>query len=356
MKILFVISSLHMGGAERVLSTLANHLSFNHDVVIVKLDNKEVFYEINEKITVESLDLEKANNSFLKKIAHNFTLLYSIRKNVKKYNPDIIISFMDRTNINTLLATMFLKNKVIISERTNYDAQKNKLLRALRSIIYPFSNGMVVLSQYDYDKYHNVKNKKIIFNPLFINTNTDTILEKEKLIISVGRLIEGKAFDVLLKALNTIDKALLNDWKVYIIGEGKERQKLEFMVNDFGLKKTVEFIGPKKNIVDYYKKASIFVSTSRAEGFPNSLSEALSLGCASIATDCISGPSELIKNAENGFLVEVDNVDEIRNKLELLIKDESLRNTFSKKSIEMSKKYNVENIVREWEKYIEEII
>lgn len=356
MKILFIISSLGSGGAERVLSTLANYLSLNHEVVIVKLDNKESFYGINENVTVESLNLEKENNTILKKILHNFTLLSSIRKSIQKNNPDIIISFMDRTNINTLLATIFLSNKVIISERTNYNAQRNKFLRVLRTITYPLSDGMVVLSQYDYDKYHNVKNKKIIFNPLFINDSIDTTITREKLIVSVGRIIESKAFDVLLEAIAKINKKSLENWKIYIIGEGREKEKLEFMVDKLGLVKTVKFLGLKKNIVDYYKKASIFVSTSRSEGFPNTLSEALSLGCASVATDCITGPSELIKNEENGFLVEVDNVNQIKDKLELLIEDESLRGTFSRKSIDMSKKYKTENIVKEWEKYIDEII
>ncbi|RLA74316.1 MAG: glycosyltransferase family 4 protein [Epsilonproteobacteria bacterium] len=356
MKILFIISSLGLGGAERVLSTLANHLSLNHEVLILKLDNEEPFYKISNDVTIESLDLEKSNNSILKKIVHNFTLLSSIRKSIKKYDSDIIISFMDRTNINTLLATRFLGKKLIISERTNFDAQKNKILRKLRNITYPYTDGMVVLSQYDYNKYYNVKNKKIIFNPLFVNADIDSMITKEKVIISVGRIIESKAFDILLNALVKIDSKLLQDWKVYIIGDGRERQKLESMVVDFDLVNTVEFLGVKKNVVNYYKKASIFISTSRSEGFPNTLSEALSLGCASIATDCISGPSELIKNEDNGFLVEVDNIDQIKDKLELLMKDKTLRDTFSRRSIEMSKKYKIDNIVKEWEEYINEII
>ncbi len=354
MKILFIISNLSIGGAERVLSTLANHLSLHHEVVIVKLDHKEPFYEIDNNIIIESLNLEKVNNTILKKVIHNFTLLSSIRKSIKKYNPNITISFMDKTNISVLLATRFLSNKLIISERTNYSAQKNKLIRILRSIIYPLSDGMVVLSQYDYDKYHNVKNKKIIFNPLFIDDKVSST--KDKIIISVGRLWKGKAYDIFLEALARIDKELLDDWNVYIIGEGPERQKLEAIVDKLGLVKTVKFLGVKKNIVDYYQQASIFVSTSRSEGFPNTLSEALSLGCASIATDCITGPSELIKNEENGFLVEVDNINQISEKLEILIKDKSLRDDFSRKSVEMSKKFKTENIVKEWEKYIDEII
>ena len=356
MKILFTISSLRSGGAERVLTTLANSLSINNEVIIVKLDNKGAFYTVKKNIVIESLDLYNVGESILKKVFHNVVIALSIRKSIEYYNPDIIVSFMDRTNIYTLLATRFLDKKIIISERTNYDFIKSKLWKAVRNLVYPLSNGMVVLSKYDYDKYYFVKNKKIIFNPLFLDNSKIEGIEKEKIILAVGSIVPGKAFDILIKSLNKVDKSLLEGWKVYIIGDGVERESLEMMVEELQLKSTIKFLGLKKNIEDYYKKASVFMSTSRAEGFPNALSEALSLGCASIATDCITGPSELIKSGVNGFLVEVDNVDQIKNKLEILIKDKSLRDTFSRRSIEMSKKYNVESIVKEWEVYINEII
>ena len=195
---------------------------------------------------------------------------------------------------------------------------------------------------------------KIFFN--FVNNSKIQDMQKEKIILAVGSIVPGKAFDILIESLSRVDKSLLENWKVYILGEGDKKESLEIMVEELQLSSTIKFLGLKKNIEDYYKKASIFVSTSRAEGFPNALSEALSLGCATIATDCITGPSELIKNEENGFLVEVDNVNQISEKLKILIKDKNLRDDFSKKSIEMSKKYKTENIVIEWEKYFDEII
>lgn len=356
MKILFTISSLRSGGAERVLSTLANSLSDKHTVVIVKSDNKDPFYEIDENITIDSLDLYKSSKNVIKKALHNLTVLSSIRNSIKEHNPDIVISFMTRTNIYVLLSTMFLNKKIIISERTNYDAIKSKLWKFLRDSIYPLSNGMVVLSQYDYDKYHFVKNKKIIFNPLFVDNTKTENRAKEKVILAVGSLFEGKAFDILIESLSKIDKQLLSEWKVYIIGEGDKKEELENLIKSLNLDQTVILLGLKKNIEEYYKEASIFVSTSRIEGFPNALSEALSFGCASVATDCITGPSELVDNEKNGFLVKVDDVDMISKKLKLLMQNETLREEFSKKSIELSKKYKSENIVKEWEEYINEIV
>jgi len=122
------------------------------------------------------------------------------------------------------------------------------------------------------------------------------------------------------------------------------------------LDRIVSFEGRKKEVVNYYRKASIFISTSRAEGFPNALLEAMSMGCACVATDCLTGPSEMIENCKNGFLVEVDNVENIKEKLELLLKNESLRNEFSTRAIEKSKKYDIDSIISKWEVYIEKII
>lgn len=353
MKILFTISSLNSGGAERVLTTLANELSINHDVIILKSDDDESFYKLNDKVILESVGMNKVNKSIYSKLNHNFDKVKVMRKSIKKYQPDVVISFMDKTNIYTILATRFLNVKVIISERINYEYLRSKIWRVARRLTYPYADGMVVLSKYDYDKYTYVNDKKIIFNPLFIENNEISLEKKEKIILSVGRLVHDKGFDVLLKAISLISKELLQEWKIFIIGDGEKREELKKMSKTLGIDIKVEFLGKRKDIEKYYQKASIFVSTSRAEGFPNALSEALSLGCASIATDCLTGPSELIQNNVNGFLVEVDDSETLKQRLEVLISDKEIRDKFAMKGNEMSKRYCVKSVLDEWENYFE---
>lgn len=356
MKILFTISSLNIGGAERVLTTLANTLCQKHEVIIVKSDDDESFYSLDDKVILESLSMNKANTSMIKKLLHNFNIVKVMRKSIKNYQPDIVISFMDRTNIYTILATRFLGTKLIISERTNYEHLKSKSWRFLRRMIYPFTDGMVVLSQYDYDKYTYVKNKKIIFNPLFIKNESIELDKKENIILSVGRLVDEKGFNVLLNALSLIDTNLLENWEVLIVGSGEKREDLEKLSKNLGLDEKVKFLGKRKDIEELYKRSSIFASTSRAEGFPNALSEALSFGCACVATDCLTGPSELIEDYKNGFLVEVDAIQEIKDRLEVLLIDEKLRSDFANEGVNISKKYSIENIVSDWERYFEKFI
>jgi len=356
MKILFTISSLNSGGAERVLTTLANDLCEKHEVIIVKSDDDESFYSLNDKVVLESLCMNKINSSIIKKLSHNFNIVKVMRKSIKKYQPDVVISFMDRTNIYTILATRFLDTKLIISERINYEYLKSKSWRFIRRLVYPYTDGMVVLSKYDYEKYNYVKDKQIIFNPLFIENSKINLTQKENIILSVGRLVDDKGFDIFLNALSLIDAKLLESWKILIVGGGEKKEYLQRLSKKLGLDKKVEFLGKRKDIEELYKKTSIFVSTSRAEGFPNALSEALSFGCACVATDCLTGPSELIEDDRNGFLVEVDAIQEIKDRLEVLLKDEKLRNDFANEGVNMSKKYSVENIVAEWERYFEKFI
>jgi GalNAc-alpha-(1->4)-GalNAc-alpha-(1->3)-diNAcBac-PP-undecaprenol alpha-1,4-N-acetyl-D-galactosaminyltransferase len=351
-KILFTIASLNSGGAERVLTTLANELSKKHEVIILKSDDEDPFYEINKSIVLESLCMNKINSSLIKKMMHNFSIIKVMRKSIRKHKPDVVISFMDRTNIYTVLATRFLDTKLIISERINYEYLKSKPWRVLRRMIYPFTDGMVVLSQYDFDKYSYVKDKKIIFNPLFIKNSKIDLTQKENIILSIGRLVDDKGFDVLLNALSLIDTKLLENWKILIVGDGEKKDDLERLSQNLGLGEKVKFLGKRKDVEELYKSSSIFVSTSRAEGFPNALSEALSLGCACVATDCLTGPSELIEDGKNGFLVEVDDVKEVKNRLKILLEDKKLRSDFANQGVKMSKKYGVVNIVNEWELYI----
>jgi len=357
MKILFTIASLGPGGAERVLTTLSNYWSKEHEVIIIKSGNDDSFYYLNDDVILESLNMHQENYHLVDKVLHNFKIVQAMRASIKKHNPSIVISFADRTNIYAILATLFLSTKLIISERINYTFLQNQLWRLLRRVLYPFSDGLVVLSKYDYQKYTYVKRKKIIFNPTNLNQiKLGNEFDKEKVILAVGRLVDIKGFDILLSALSNIDKKLLKGWKVYIIGEGIEKNKLIDFATELDIGDKIEFLGQKKDIVDYYKKSSIFVSSSKAEGFPNALAEAFSCGCACVATDCLTGPSEIIQDGVNGFLVKVDDIDMLQKKIEELICNDILREKYSRHAIASSKRFNIDCIAKEWEVFISEVI
>ena len=350
MKIVFVISSLTSGGAERVLTTLANYWSEKGmEVTILAILSHDIgFYKLHEDINVVSLDIRYSNS-----ILNTFWYFYGIRKIVKNLDPDYVISFISAVNIYTLIALLGLKVPKVISERNNFDALRSKVWRFLRRLIYPYADGLVVLSQYDYEKYLYVNSKKIIFNPLNLNALLKCRFEsKEKLIIAVGSLTEQKGFDRLIRAVSTIE---MSDWHVEIIGEGSKRSELMALIRKLKLEDRVSLIGRRSNIYEYYQKAAIFVLTSHWEGFPNVLAEAMAHGCSCISFDCKTGPSEIIEDGINGYLVEQDNIVELQNKIVEVINDKALRELFFNNALKIREKLNLEKIANEWEKYLQDL-
>ena len=347
MKIVFVISSLTSGGAERVLTTLANYWSEKGwDVTILAiLSHDKNFYKLHKNIKLISLDMRYKNS-----LLNTLWYLYGIRKIVKRVNPNYVVSFISGMNIFTLISLIGLKKKIVISERNYFDVLKSKLWRRLRRITYPLTNGLVVLSEDDYNHYTYVKNKKIIFNPLKIENLLDCKFElKEKLIIAVGTLTQQKGFDRLIRSLADIE---MLDWRVEIIGEGPKREELTALIKELNLEKTIFLIGRKSNIYDYYQKASIFVLSSHWEGFPNVLSEAMAHGCSCIAFNCKTGPSSIIEHEKNGYLVEDGNTEELQSRIVEVMKSSDLRQNFFVNALTIREKLKVDIIVKEWENYL----
>jgi GalNAc-alpha-(1->4)-GalNAc-alpha-(1->3)-diNAcBac-PP-undecaprenol alpha-1,4-N-acetyl-D-galactosaminyltransferase len=350
MKILFVISSLTSGGAERVLTRLANYWSQKGwDVTILSILPHDLdFYKLEDNIKIVSLGIKYKKNP----IFNNLWYLYGIRKIIKEGNFDAVISFISMINILTLISTIGLKTPIIISERNNYHALSSTFLRFARRVVYPLCDTLVVLSQYDYDKYSFVKNKKVIFNPIdnFLDVKFE---DKENLILAVGSLTHQKGYDRLLKALSLID---LTDWKVIIIGEGPLENEIKKMIKELNLTKYISLIGRRKDINNFYKRASIFVLSSHWEGFPNVLAEAMASGCACVSFNCITGPSNIIRDGENGFLVEQDNILMLSKGIRELMRDRDLRKKFFNKALEIREELDINKIAGMWEESIMSLI
>ena len=327
MKLLFVITSLENGGAERVCASLANYFSTEHEVEILYFSG-EIFYEINSKVKLNKF----TRNSRIPRLA---TKLLAIRKRAK--DADCVISFMDSTNILSIIATAFLGRKLIISEHSAHDFVGLKW-RVLRRIFYPFASTLTVLSKSDFNYYSFVKNKAIIYNPSIFKPSFGG--QKEKLIIFVGRLEHVKGCDIFLRALALLG---LDDFKVLVLGAGSQKKNLQSLSEKLGLK-NLEFLGAVSDIQNYYKKAKIIVSSSRFEGLGNALIESAFFDCIRVATPT-AGAMELLEDGKNGF-ISSDFSEQALAKaiLKALNADESvLENTRAE-----SEKFSLENIAKEW--------
>ena len=327
MKLLFVITSLENGGAERVCASLANYFSAEHEVEILYFSG-EIFYQINSKVKLNKF----TRNSRIPRLAAK---LLAIRKHAK--DADCVISFMDSTNILSIIATAFLGRKLIISEHSAHDFVGLKW-RVLRRIFYPFASALTVLSRSDFNYYSFVKNKAIIYNPSIFKPSFGG--QKEKLIIFVGRLEPVKGCDIFLRALALLK---LDDFKLLVLGDGSQKKSLQSLSAGLGLK-NLEFLGAISDIQNYYKKAKIIVSSSRFEGLGNALIESAFFDCIRVATPT-AGALELLEDGKNGF-ISSDFSEQALAKaiLKALNADESvLENTRAE-----SEKFSLENIAKEW--------
>ena len=327
MKLLFVITSLENGGAERVCASLANYFSAEHEVEILYFSG-EIFYEISPKVKLNKF----SRNSRIPRLAAK---LLAIRKHAK--DADCVISFMDSTNILSIIATAFLGRKLIISEHSAHDFVGLKW-RVLRRIFYPFATALTVLSKSDFSYYSFVKNKAIIYNPSIFKPSFGG--QKEKLIIFVGRLEHVKGCDIFLRALALLR---LDDFKLLVLGDGSQKQSLQNLSAKLGLK-NLEFLGSVSDIQNYYKKAKIIVSSSRFEGLGNALIESAFFDCIRVATPT-AGALELLEDGKNGFISCVFSEQALAKAiLKAINADESvLENTRAE-----SEKFSLENIAKEW--------
>jgi GalNAc-alpha-(1->4)-GalNAc-alpha-(1->3)-diNAcBac-PP-undecaprenol alpha-1,4-N-acetyl-D-galactosaminyltransferase len=285
----------------------------------------------------------------------NFFLTKRISKIIKSEGVDIAIGFITSANILTTIASKLNHIPCIISERNNplmEDVPRFWVL--LRNIFYPLADKIVLQTagvKKIYDK--KIKSNKIIIlpNPISreLSIRNDNNAKKKKIILTVGRLVKDKCQDILIKAFNEIDT---NDWKVKIIGNGDKKSELQSLIENYNLSHKIEIISNVKHIDKYYNEASIFVFTSRFEGFPNALLEAMHFGIPSISTDCNFGPSDLITDGINGFLIPINDIAILKNKLTKLMNNENLRNKIAKDSKKTTVDFQSKNVVKQWEKLI----
>lgn len=352
MKIALVIPSLGSGGAERVISMLANHWANRSDcaVDLVVLSAGQAFYEIDPRVTVHQLGYIGGKGGATKVIG----LLRGgsmLRSTLKKIKPDVVLSFIREANILTLLFTRFLGVKVVISERDSSAAIVSPLYSYLRRLTYPWANGIIVQTeQYKRFIVKEVCNDRVgvIANP--VRKIERFQIEKEKVVITVGRLIEEKGQSYLLKAFKKSKHA--SDWRLVILGDGALKASLAAEAVRLGISERVIFIGATKDVDRWLGMASIFAFPSVSEGFPNALAEAMSAGLPCISFNCVAGPSDIIADGVNGFLVDVCDVDGLADRLDRLMSSSELRENFASAASLVSSRFDANQISNEYYSFL----
>jgi glycosyltransferase involved in cell wall biosynthesis len=331
----------------------------NQRVTVLTLSGTDQdHYQLNPKVERSTLDLWGRARTPWQIIDKRIRRIIKLRKAILKSRPDLVISFMDLTNVRTLVALIGTKIPVIISERT--DPRYNPISRfwsLARRLFYPFSAALVVQTQSVAGWAQRVVPAcKTSVIPNFVRTMPSCkISDREKsMILSVGRLGIEKGHDLLIRAFAAAEGAQ-KGWDMTILGEGNERLNLERLISGLGLTASVHLPGIVKEPAEWMQKTSLFVLTSRYEGFPNALLEAMACGCAVIATDCPSAPAEIINNDINGLLVPAEDVTALSNAMQKIIDDESLRQRLGVQALKVKTTFSQETIMAKWDALIENI-
>lgn len=346
-KIIFVAQTLNRGGAERVVSLLSQEFErMGYEVKIVLFDNKIQYEYGGEIININT----PASSNYFVKLSRIYQRVKRLKKIFQNENPDYIFSFMESCNFASILTG----EKVVVSIRNNPNKKHNWYQKILIKSLYKFKNVKKIVAvskeiENILNKNYSLKNTTTILNSIIIDNDyviREDLSKYQPYIVSVGRLNKQKNFKMLIEAYSqttTQEKV-----KLLIVGEGSERSSLKKLIHDLKLENKVLLIGQKDNVKDYYLQSEVYILSSSFEGFPNVLVEALSNSCACIATNCPTGPNEIITNETNGLLVENENEEQMSKAIDRLYFDKKLQDKFRKNAQKSVKHLKLGTIAKEW--------
>lgn len=356
MKLAYIIEGLYnSGGMERVLSVCANALCKDYDVTVITLQQKgrNNYFYLEEAIRCQDLGIVD--------IADGKEIKQRLTQYLNEQHFDIVITlggidFYYLHGIKDGSRKIFWYHFAIDIAKTTWIGPNPSLAKIIKAELQTWRriyharkyDQIVVISKTDLTAWKNYTHKAThIYNPITINA-TRMSDRTEKSIISVGRLDFQKGYDYLIPAWNLVSKKH-SDWHLNIYGDGPLRESIQARIDELKLGASITLCGRTPNIGDKYASHSIYVMSSRAEGFPLVLLEAAFCGLPLIAYDCPSGPSEIIEDGKNGFLVEkVGDVQTMADRICLLIENESLRREMGENAKSMVNDFSVDKIRQQW--------
>lgn len=355
-KLCLVIPSLQAGGMERVMSELLTHFAakeINEIHLVLYGISRGIFYSVPEKVKIHKPQFIFNNNQ---RFFSTLKTLHFLRNIIKEINPDSILSFGEYWNSFVLFALWGLRFPIYISDRCSPEKKFNKVHTILRWWLYPRSKGIIAQTKRAkliYESRFNINNICVIGNPIHISSTIEIPDTKENIVLTIGRLIKSKNHDKLIELFCKINNP---NWKLIIVGGdalGQENMtRLRKLICSLGADTRVILTGYKNDLSIYYRLSKIFAFTSESEGFPNVIGEAMSEGLPVISFDCVAGPSEMITDGENGYLIPINNYSLFRERLEKLMTDEWLCKEMGSKAKKSIIKFSSDHIGDKYYKFI----
>lgn len=339
------------GGCERVALTVANGLrdTGRYDICLLSIveQKKEPFFAVSDQI--RRFVLREDGNWIIPGTGY-IPLIPLIRRFLKRQKVDIIIDVDLVLDVLSLPATFGMEVKVISWEHFHYYYEQSILYRKIITWFSALlSDHIVTLTERDRVRYerrlHCRRKITAISNPVDMQDNRS--ISKEKALITVGRLEYAKGTEMLAQIVPDV-LGRYADWKWYFLGEGEDKELMERICREYGLENRLILTGVVRNVNEYLRASSIMVMASRSEGLPMSLLEARAYGLPCIAFDVPLGPSELIEDGMNGFLIAPFQLDEMKDRIGQLVEDDGLRERFSKAARSGLEQYRLDHILEKW--------
>jgi glycosyltransferase involved in cell wall biosynthesis len=365
MQLVFVIYSLQAGGAERVLSIMANHWSRkSQKITVITLDDgsKPSFYDLDSRIQQISLDVAGASQNWFASILNNFRRIYKLRRAIRGAQADTVISFLTETNVLTLIATYGLRTPVVVAEHTDpWLCPVGEKWAKLRLWLYPRASRIVVLNERarDYFKKYPHTQVAVMPNPVVVNKSDEPAnmlheVSSKHLIVAMGRLSQEKRFDLLIRAYSQVAEKN-HDWDLMILGEGPKRVELEVLRDELGLHNRVFLPGAVRHPHDVIKRGEIFVLSSELEGFPMALCEAMACGLPVITTEYHSAVRDIVEDGQNGILVPPGDSAPLAEAMMGLIENPRERKRLAANGVEIGMRFSVDAVMKRWEQLLKEV-
>jgi len=357
MRICLAINSLRPGGAERVAANLVNEwVRTGHTASVLTLESDSLdFYRLDPAVDRRALGLVRESGGPVRGLLANLSRLRRLREEFRAIRPDVIVSFIDQMNVLVLAAAAGLGIPVVVSERIDPRVSPlGGVWKGLRRLTYGRASGLVVQTESVAQWARGiVKSQRVEVIPNPVGESCITIGRRSRTdararrVVAVGRLVPQKGFDTLIAAF---DRATAGhpDWSLVIAGEGPLEADLRAQAGRCRAADRITLAGLVGNPEELLGESAIFVLSSRFEGFPNALVEGMACGCAVIATDCPSGPAEIITPGVDGLLVPVDDVAALSASIQALVANESERRRLGAASAASVERLRAHRIAEEW--------
>jgi len=369
-----------VGGTVRTIVNTANFLAkqgYDVEIVSVFRYQKDMFFPLNPNVKVSVLNsrlksavknrnlairlLDRSNSIFIHpddEAYKFFSLVTDIKliKWIKSIRNSVIIT--TRPSFNILAAKYAHPSNILIGqEHLNFSIYPDKLKKAILKY-YPKLDYLLTLTDKDTTRYKQLFNNKNVQVRKIPNSLPPLKKVKsslnEKIIISAGRLVPQKGYDLLIQAF-TLIKDKHPDWIIKIFGKGRDKSFLEELIHETETYNNIFILPPTPNIEEEFARSSIFALSSRYEGFGMVLVEAMAVGLPIVSFDCPEGPGEIITNNEDGFLVEEGNIEEFANKLDILMSNQELRIKMGNAALKNVERFSIEVIGKLWLQLLDDI-